>query len=269
VAGRLNAGLVGARLTERDRALLAQLGEHEPLATGQLCLLFFTGISRCRRRLAQLEAHELLLRVFPARSCRGGGSEALWFLAPEGRRLLELPGRRPPGLSLPDLEHRRAVASYMLSLVKHSITRDREGLYVWLGEQSAARALAGACRPDGYGRYLHPQGEISFYLELDRGTETAHRLKEKLAAYSRALARASGAEYGNVILLVPGPRRLSTLNDADLVGPPWLWASTDGQTYRLLGTEGDTRPLSSLPARPREPARRVADCLGRRWRIGP
>lgn len=269
MAGGLTAGLVGARLTDRDRALLRQLGEHEPLTTSELRLLFFSGTSRCRRRLRHLESHDLLQRVYPARTTRGGGSEALWFLTAEGRRLLELPTRRDPGLSIPDLEHRRAVAQYMTGLVQHSLERDGEGLYSWLGEQAAARALAGACRPDGYGRYLHPEGEISFYLELDRGTEPAHRLRDKLAAYGRALARAPNAEYGNVILLLRGARRLRSVDDPALAGPPWLWASTDAQHYRLLGTEGDTRPLNRLPARPRNPARRLGDCLGRRWQTGP
>ena len=269
MAGGLNAGLVSARLTDRDQALLRQLGEHEPLSTSELRLLFFTGASRCRRRLRQLESHDLLQRVYPARTSRGGGSEALWFLSAEGRRLLELPTRREPGLTIPDLEHRRAVAQYMLHLVEHSLHRDGEGLYSWLGERAAARALAGACRPDGYGRYLHPEGEISFYLELDRGTEPAHRLRDKLTAYSRALTHAPNPEYGNVILLLPGARRLRNLDDPALAGPPWLWASTDAEQYRLLGADGDTRPLSGLPAHPRNPARRLGDCLGRRWQTGP
>lgn len=269
MAGSVSASLVGARLTERDQALLQQLGEHEPLATSELRLLFFSGVSRCRRRLRHLETHDLLQRVYPARTSRGGGSEALWFLTSEGRRLLELPTRREPGLSIPDLDHRRAVAQYMLGLVQQSLSEEGEGLYTWLGEQAAARALAGACRPDGYGRYLHPGGEISFYLELDRGTEPAHRLRDKLTAYSRALAQARQPEYGNVILLLPGARRLRSLDDPALAGPPWLWASTDGQYYRLLGSEGDTRPLSRLPARPRHPARCLGECLGRRWQTGP
>ena len=42
-------------LTARDRALLAQLAEHEPLGTSELRLLFFTGERTCRQRLAQPE----------------------------------------------------------------------------------------------------------------------------------------------------------------------------------------------------------------------
>jgi hypothetical protein len=83
----------------------------------------------------------------------------------------------------------------------------------------------GRLRPDGYGRYLHPNGEISFYLELDRGTETQKRLRAKLDAYLHQLATHEDARYANVLLLVQGRRRLrGLLNDRALDGPPWLWA---------------------------------------------
>src|SRR6266508_1352491 len=102
-------------LTERDRALLVPLAEHEPLATGELRLLFFSGARTCRLRLAQLEQQRLLLRVYPTAG-RKGTSEALWFLTAEARALLDAPARRRPSLSLPDLEHRRALARVMCGL---------------------------------------------------------------------------------------------------------------------------------------------------------
>jgi hypothetical protein len=89
--------------------------------TSELCLLFFSGLRTCRRRLLKLEAQDLLLRVYPARSHRGGRSEALWFLSPPGRRMIGAPARRPPGLSIPDLEHRRAVARFFLGGVCETI----------------------------------------------------------------------------------------------------------------------------------------------------
>jgi len=254
-----------ARLTARDRDLLDRLNEHEPLTTSELRLLFFSGESRCRRRLRALEAHELLLRVFPTRSHGGGSSEALWFLSPEGRRLVAAPGRRPPGLSIPDLDHRRAVAQFFCSLVERSLNREGEGLWSWRGERSCERGLGGAGRPDGYGRYLHPRGEITFYLELDRGTETLARLRAKLDTYVKQLGSNPDAARANVLLLVEGRRRLRGLADPALDGPPWIWASTDGEQYTLL-TGAQERPFLDLPAWPRDPSRRLEACLGRRWR---
>src|SRR5437870_6794742 len=158
-------------LTRRDREILGQLAEHEPLSSSELCVLFFTGARSTRLRLSHLEESGLLERVYPARSRRGGGTEAIWFLTSEGRRTVGAPQRRPPGLSIPDLEHRRAVARFFLRLVERSLSRRDEGLSSWLGERSAERALGGAVRPDGFGRYLLPGGEILFHRELDRGTE--------------------------------------------------------------------------------------------------
>src|SRR4029077_7566541 len=104
--------------TPRDRELLDRLSQHEPLSTSELHLLFFTGGRTCRRRLAKLETHDLLMRVYPTRSHRGGCTEALWFLSPNGRRMIGAPARRPPGLSIPDLEHRRATARFFLRLIE-------------------------------------------------------------------------------------------------------------------------------------------------------
>jgi hypothetical protein len=207
----------------------------------------------------------LLVRVFPARPQRGGSEEALWFLSPEGRRLIGAPARRGPGLSIPDLEHRRAVARFFCSLIERSLQRDGEGLWSWRGERSCERGLSGAGRPDGYGRYLHPRGEISFYLELDRGTETSRRLRAKLEAYITALATNPDAGLGNVLLLTEGKRRLNALTDPSLQGPPWIWASSGGGRYTLLPF-GEERSFLELPGWPRDPDRRVEDCLGQRWR---
>jgi hypothetical protein len=255
-----------AALTIRDRELLDRLSQSEPLSTSELRLLFFSGVRTCRERLVKLEAHDLLLRVYPARSHRGGRSEALWFLSPNGRRAIGAPARRPPGLSIPDLEHRRAVARFFLALIEHSLTGPGEGLYRWLGEQQAQQGTGASVRPDGYGRYLLPDGEVTFYLEVDRATEPARRVKAKLDAYKHALAADPQRERGNVLLVCDGRRRLANLARCAPPGPPWVWGSIDGGHYELLPAREQQRRFDQLPASPRQPGRRVEDCLGRRWR---
>lgn len=254
-------------LTERDREILGRLAEHEPLSTSELCLLFFTGGRSARLRLSHLEDSGLLERVYPARSRRGGGTEALWFLSSAGRQALGAPQRRPPGLSIPDLEHRRAVVRFFLRHVERSLLRRDEGLWSWLGERSSERALGGAVRPDGFGRYLLRGGEILFHLELDRGTEPGRRVGEKLRRYPPALANDEKREFVNVLLVCGGAGRLANLARQAPAGPPWLWGTTDGERYRLL-PRGDERPFDELPALPRDPARRIELCLGKRWRRG-
>jgi hypothetical protein len=253
-------------VTSRDRELLDRLSQHEPLCTSELCLIFFSGIRTCRRRLVKLETQDLLLRVYPARSHRGGRSEALWFLSPHGRRTLGAPARRPPSLSIPDLEHRRATARFFLQLIERSLTRPGEGLYSWLGEQRAQQGTGASVRPDGYGRYLLPHGEISFYLEIDRATEPARRVKAKLDAYCQALGADPQRNRGNVLLVCEGRRRLANLARCAPPGPPWVWGSTDGERYELLPVREQQRSFLELPAGPRDHGRRVEDCLGRRWR---
>jgi hypothetical protein len=253
-------------VTARDRELLDRLSQHEPLSTSELHLLFFTGLRTCRRRLSRLEAAGLLVRVFPTRSTRGGSAEALWFLSPNGRRVIGAPGRRPPGLSIPDLEHRRAVARFFVGLIERSFTRPGEGVYRWLGEQQAQHGTGASVRPDGYGRYLLADGEITFYLEIDRATEPARRVKAKLDAYRQALAADPHRDRGNILLVCEGRRRLSNLARCAPPGPPWVWGSTDGEHYSLLPAREQQRAFRELPAGPRHAEHRAADCLGRRWR---
>ena len=258
-----------ALLTQRDRAILERLSEHEPLTTSELRLLFFTGARTCRARLKLLHDADLVTRVYPARTSRGGTSEPLYFLSPHARRLLDAPARRSPGLSIPDLEHRRAVSRFFLALVERSLDRDDEGLYSWLGERRAQAALAGAVRPDGYGRYLLPDGELTFYLELDRATEPTKRITDKLAAYQRGLANDPHLRLCNIILVLPGRRRLASLARLAVAGPPWTWATIDGDRYQLLpnGEQPDERPLERLPLRERDPHHQLEHCLGRHWQL--
>ncbi|HEY3945610.1 MAG TPA: replication-relaxation family protein [Solirubrobacteraceae bacterium] len=254
-------------LTDRDLAILDRLAEHEPLTTGELRVLFFRGLRTCQSRLKLLESTRVLCRVYPARSSRGGKSEPLWFLTPHGRRTIAAPARRPPGLSIPDLEHRRAVARFFLTLIERNLQREGEGLYTWYGETRAAAGVGGGpLRPDGYGRYLLPDGELTFYLELDRGTEPARRVAAKLTAYQRALANDPELDHANILLVCHSKRRLANLATHAPEGPPWMWGSGDGDTYELLPDRDQERPFPELPLRPRDPSRRVADCLGRQWR---
>lgn len=175
--------------------------------------------------------------------------------------------RRPPGLSIPDLEHRRAVACFFLALVERSLHHDGEGLYTWFGETNAAGGVGGGpLRPDGYGRYLFPDGELTFYLELDRGTEPSRRVAAKLTAYQRGLANDPDLDYANVLLVCHSRRRLVNLAAHAPEGPPWAWASSNGETYELLPDREQQRPFEELPRRARDPSRRIDDCLGHQWR---
>jgi hypothetical protein len=120
-------------------------------------------------------------------------------------------------------------------------------------------------RPDGYGRYLLPDGEITFYLEVDRGTETTRRVKDKLTNYQRALGADPDRDRANVLLVCESRRRLANLARCAPTGPPWIWGTADRQQYRLLPS-GEQRRFHEFPAWPRQSGHHANDCLGRRWR---
>jgi hypothetical protein len=138
-------------------------------------------------------------------------------------------------------------------------------VYRWLGEQQAQEGTGASVRPDGYGRYLLPDGEVTFYLEFDRGTEPSRRVKAKLDAYKQALAADPNRDRGNILLVCEGRRRLANLARCAAPGPPWVWGSTDGEHYTLLPARDQQRRFDQLPAYPRQSGRRVEDCLARRW----
>jgi hypothetical protein len=91
-------------------------------------------------------------------------------------------------------------------------------------------------------------------------------VKAKLDAYKHALAADPQRDRGNVLLVCDGQRRLANLARCAPAGPPWVWGTLDGERYELLPAREQQRRFDELPAAPREPQRRVEDCLGRRWR---
>ena len=109
-------------------------------------------------------------------------------------------------------------------------------------------------------------GEVTFYLEIDRATEPARRVKAKLDAYRQALAADPHRDRGNILLVCVSRRRLSNLARCAPPGPPWVWGSTDAEHYTLLPAREQQRAFTELPAGPRHAEHRVEDCLGRRWR---
>src|SRR5881398_1739836 len=64
--------------------------------------------------------------------------------------------------------------AFFVALARASAPLLDQGLYHWVGERGCWRAYQEAHElgpiPDGWGRYLLPEGEIIFFLEWDRGT---------------------------------------------------------------------------------------------------
>lgn len=155
----------------------------------------------------------------------------------------------------------------------------------------AARALgayqAAEVKPDGFGRYLHPEGACEFDLEYDRGTEAFGALSRKLEGYLRLAANWTEEQelvgFPNLHLVVPEEVREGEVGSAlrhalatvrargSLASSFPLYVASEeqlvelgilGPAWRHLPTDGDRLALVDLPAQPGDlypPAR----CLGR------
>ena len=191
-------------VTVRDRELLDRLSQHEPLSTSELHLLFFSGLRTCRRRLSRLEAADLLVRVFPTRSTRGGSAEALWFLSPNGRRVIGAPARRLPGLSIPDLEHRRAGAHFFLALIERSLNRPGEGLYAGSASSRHRKAPGRACARTGTAATCCPRARSlstwssTVAASLPAGSRASSTTTVKHSRPTRAASRGTSCSSARV-----------------------------------------------------------------------
>ncbi|MBV9171180.1 MAG: replication-relaxation family protein [Chloroflexi bacterium] len=104
-----------------------------------------------------------------------------------------------------------------------------DGLIRW---DNAAASMRGRCRPDGYGVCRVRGHELGFFLEYDRGTESARDYAAKWAGYHAY--RDSGRAA------------------ADYASFPTILLVTEGSEQRVLRSAGAAavgRPDSALPIR--------------------
>jgi hypothetical protein len=200
---------------DRDLSILLSLAEAGVLATGELAVLHFTNAHLCRRRLRALRELRLVTGWRPGRA---RDAETCWALTARGAKVLsELLGEPVSAgawgeASTRAMPHRRAVAAFFTALVatpasshlvaaratgRHAIRAAAAGetSTLWLGERSCRLVFGDASqRPHGLRVALVPDGaamgasgeaRVAIVPELDRGTESAKVLTEKLARYAR------------------------------------------------------------------------------------
>jgi hypothetical protein len=204
-----------ARLTERDRRLLAVLADHQVLTTSQVCELAFPSLKVAQRRLLQLHRVRLVDRF---RWHLAVGSQA-WHctLGPAGAALLAA-GRgteRPSPAQLrrrqlqlaanPRLSHLLGVNGIFTALTSHARKAPDCALDAWWSERQRAHHYGQLVRPDGYGTWTQQGRRIDFFIEYDTGTEPLNRLVAKLAGYND-LATAGGP-HPPILFWFPTTRR--------------------------------------------------------------
>ena len=236
-------------VTDRDIEICLDLYEHKTLTTHQLFELHFPSYHRARKRLLELHRRAVINRIRPPK--RPGSHPFHYVLGDLGAHLvagylgvelkaLKFKRDRVARLARsPHLRHLRETNSFFSRLAYACRAEDiGVRLREWLGELRAARAVYGFSKPDGLGVVESGDGEMSFFLELDRGTEDWERLQIKLDHYRRI---ETYEEAPHAVLLCfhseareAGARRLAgcsvftvattTLNRhlADPLGPVWL-----------------------------------------------
>ena len=233
-ASRAAAVRLSEALSERDQAVLRDLGRVRVLTGTQLTRLHFGNLStvsreRTRRRvLARLTEHDLVTTLERRiGGVRAGSAGLVYTLGVAGQRVVPLladeqPVKRPRHPWTPSqlfLAHTLAVSE----------------LYVRLVEAARADALALAAYqtvpaswvPDGLGDWLKPDAyavvragavEDSWWIEVDRATESLPTMKRKLRAYLDFVQRGQlGPDdvVPRVLITVPDdkPKRQSDIRD--------------------------------------------------------
>jgi hypothetical protein len=298
-------------IDERDHAILLSLLEHKILTTHQIHSLCFRSLRRCQHRMRELKEMGLISSFSVGRGFGEGRAPACWYLTKPG--LVEIADAKDVRVSdlpwVPDssyrtnklIAHRLGVNAFFCALAEASRAFQGHCLATWRPEHWV-RTKAAEIKPDGFGRYLHPEGAGEFYLEYDRATEARGAFTRKLEGYLRLAAGWTQEQdltgFPNVLVLVPEEERegevatafRSATTGLHLSGSlassfPLYVASEDrltelgvlGSVWRHMPTDGERVPLVDLPSRPRDlyqPARCLGryftgDNPGRRRRISP
>lgn len=256
--GEPDAGL-WFHLTERDRLLLAVLGEHKVLTTSQVAeVVGFSSLRRAQDRLRRLRGLGVVF-AFRESYLNGGTSEARNTLGYLGRRLIA--ARRavePPRpaayqqtlerlAAWPKLNHQLGANDFFCRLAGDAYRSDgAAGLTQWWSETRCGKFFwtdspDKALTPDGYGCWEERGRVVRFFLEHDTGTEPLRQVVGKISRYSGFPTD----RFGVLLFSVHSAERERSLRVAlakDLggYGPGFVVATT------VRGDDGPAGPVWAL-----------------------
>ena len=289
-----------AAITQRDLAILSALHHYRYLDRGQVQALFFPSPRSSQLRLRWLCDQHLLIRWLALQPPGWHRRDSVFLLSPRGAGLLAASLNQDPRPYVRRSFHARDHAfhlvhdlesnGFLIHLAAASQPWPQEGLYHWVGEEACRqlyRERGARIAPDAWGRYLTPHGEITFFLEWDRGTESAARLGRKLDGYLQHFSGRRQADLNNILFVLPGAAREETLRaliaerTSQNPGPRCqLWTATldrlhergpRGRIWLSAGVGSIQLSLPNLPAHPRTD-RHVEGCIGKAgwwaWRRG-
>lgn len=240
------------RLTERDIDIVEAIYQHRVMRQDQIQYLLFgrKNKSGAQRRLEHLFDHGYLERVFLPVHMGEGRSPTLYVLDRAGADLLR-ERRDYPDLvwhsSSKDIrqmfiEHALAINDVMIAVTLACQENGFE-LETWQGENQIkadydrVRAVTTAGRrksvpvvPDSYFAIVAHQRRHHFFLELDRGTMTIDRFKNKIAGYiayhrSGKYEERYGTRSLRVLTITTGPKRVERLKQGseEIKGQRRFW----------------------------------------------
>lgn len=284
-------------LAERELAVLRALFDYKVLFTSQVAILFYRSLRRAQDKLQEMSELRLIER---------DQNSSQWFIRENGVRVVAVLMRKarsqidwmPRHSWYHDgnpMDHMLGVNRFFVSLVEMSLQNDGQGLHTWTPERFV-RTRSAWIKHDGFGRYLHSQGDCDFYLEFDRATEHRAQLAKKLYGYL-ALAdywtEDGSGQIPNLLVVVPTETRerafdraLVTalerfeLRRAKIAELPFFVTSDSfieergilGQVWRRLTPTEDPPlilkeriSLVELPAKDASPYHLV-DCFSRKFR---
>ena len=243
------------RLMERDIQVLLAVHDYRVLRRDQLQSLLFPSRNTANERLKRLYQHGFLERRWLPVEYGRGMSQAVYLLGRRGADLIaECEGMEQgdPGwkaghnqVSSLFLQH-----TLMINDVRIAITlAAREagyGVEKWMGESelkaigeqvyittAGGRSRQVAVIPDGYLVLNLGYRRAHFFLEIDRGTVSSRRWRERIQAYLRYVgcgkyATRFGTRSLRVLTVATGERRVANLKRVteDAGGRALFWFTT-------------------------------------------
>jgi hypothetical protein len=263
--GRHAAALadLAGRLTTRDRELARLLAEHQVLTTDQCEALLGASPVTLGHRLVELARLQVVDRFRPLTQVGAGSAPYHYVLGQAGAAVLAaeqgldpaaLGYRRDQALAVAHsgrlLAHLVGVNGFFAALAQAARQRPGARLVCFWPAARCAERWGTIVRPDAYGRWAEPAGEVDFFLEHDPGDSPPQRLATRLAGYDD-LALGSGIATP-VLVWAATPEREAALRG---LPPPALAPVATGvqtlgspadQVWLPLGRAGPRRTLAAL-----------------------
>lgn len=187
---------VASVLQSRDRKICCDLYEHKVLTTQNISDLYFDSSRLAQRRLLKLHDLAVVQRFRPLVEI---GSAPFHFVLGELGILIVAAERgvEPKELKYSKhalsrlaysqrLSHLIAVNTFFSRLAAACRENKAADLTDWWSENRTRSRWGRVVLPDAFGRIEGPSTSLSFFLEMDRGTEQPWRLEAKLDGYRDA-----------------------------------------------------------------------------------